>query len=274
MALPSRPTLLWVLDAHACAMALTLSSMPAFAIHTPPVQTNEQTSLVELTRVNAVDCEQPLSRPAALRLRSPSHPPALAVSNAATGELRTYFDSPGFRSRLTACCPSVANLASDELLRRFDREVLASEVTHNFNAANAADTHDIDLSLLDRPWFVNLWQLSVMNFSSASLQPEPEETAEVNIYGFRPFVTPSRPSVTEASSRMSYTAVNWLRVDLGVEHYGDTAIVFKPCARLKTEPHANPILEPRGQCPQIHVASRTVAPRPKRTSSPPIAAAM
>ena len=149
---------------------------------------------------------------------------AVAASASASESLRSYFDSSSFRAHLRSCCPEVAALGSEQLLGMFADEIAATEVTHNFPVSGG---NGLTLDSLEQaPWLYNDYQLKALRLRS-SWPGEPQVTAEQGIYGLAA-AAGRAPTWDESSSRGVYAAVNWLRLDMGVEHYGELALVLSP----------------------------------------------
>eukprot|EP01052_Picozoa_sp_SAG31_P060680 SAG31_NODE_19831_length_590_cov_1.588595_1_plen_111_part_00 len=53
-------------------------------------------------------------------------------SSAAKSELLAALDAPQLRAALARCCPSISQLAADELLGLVDAELASAELVHNF----------------------------------------------------------------------------------------------------------------------------------------------
>ena len=142
---------------------------------------------------------------------------AAVASKAATPQLLQLLDGQAFRSHLSDCCPSVAKLTATDLLDRLVAEVRSAELTHNFNA-NSSGTWEGDLDIegaIATPFYPNLWTIMYTNLSKFKSQI-PEDLAEVNLMGFRPFSSglpvgsaSNHPAtLDEATERPAYTTCN------------------------------------------------------------------
>jgi hypothetical protein len=147
---------------------------------------------------------------------------AEAASAAARPGLLALLGEADFQQTLRKCCPQIAHESPEQLMNRLRAEVMAAELTHNFNANRTGSWEgDIDLDQLEQAeYFYNLWTLQYLNLVPVTRQVE-EDVAEVYLMGFRPFsnasaVGNSTPATyVDATDRPLYTTSNLLHIDTG-----------------------------------------------------------
>ncbi|CAK9062594.1 unnamed protein product [Durusdinium trenchii] len=174
---------------------------------TPPQHTQDQVSVLELSRAKAK-----------------------AASEAATPQVLSFFDSVGFREMLKGCCTEVANLTAEELLQRYRAEAQVAELAHALPAPGESIGVFSDVTTTEvgeLPWFPNEFEVALMHNRSMSEGAAPiNDIAQKEIFGCKPFAGP-KPTWTEASSRLIYIAHNMRRLDSGSEpFFGDLTVVF------------------------------------------------
>lgn len=145
---------------------------------------------------------------------------ARASADAIAGTL-AFLDSADLRKTLQACCQSIANLPARALLGRIRAEARAAELVHNFRASPDPKYSDLSLPVaLAHEWLLNQWQVLLLEGGNHSAMTQDAYVAETAIFGCRRFAS-SRPTWTEASSRLIYTAHNLRRLDTGsLPHFG------------------------------------------------------
>ena len=151
-----------------------------------------------------------------------------------TAAVLAYLDSPGFRSNITACCPTMAELPASELLARLTEELRAAEVVRNFNVQQDWTSEVNMTEWLSSKYDYNLWEMAFLGLHKMALSnylPGCDEQ-EVSIMGFPPFKGVPRGSLpktfAEAAERPIYTAVNLWKVSTGNQEFGPISFVFSP----------------------------------------------
>ncbi|CAE7612124.1 unnamed protein product [Symbiodinium natans] len=154
---------------------------------------------------------------------------AKEASDAATPKVLEFFDSAEFRRVLKDCCADVAELPSQELLRRYRAEAQVAELSHALPSEQKGgisvfdDVTESELGNLS--WFPNEFQTSLMhNVTPKSARIN--NFAQQRIFGSSPFAG-KRPTWPEAANRLIYIAHNLRRLDTGsLPGFGDLTVVF------------------------------------------------
>lgn len=189
----------WLLPAL-LGSALGLEPFP-----TPPEQTAEQISNFQGIRARAKD-----------------------ASLAATPQVLAYFNSQPFRGMLKDCCPKIADLPAEELLRRYRAEAQVAELAHALPAQMKDIFSDVTVKEVgEMSWFPNEFQVALIHHRNLSDGASPvNDAAQKDIFGCKPFAE-REPTWSEVANRLIYIAHNMRRLDSGSEpFFGDFTVVF------------------------------------------------
>jgi len=172
---------------------------------TPPEQTDEQISNFARTKARAKE-----------------------ASEAATPMVLAYFDSEPFRAMLKDCCPSIADVTSEELLRRYRAEAQVAELAHALPATRKGVFTDVTIKEVgEMEWFPNEFQVDLLqrkNMSAGASQVN--DIAQQEVFGCKPFAEKT-PTWSEVANRLIYIAHNMRRLDTGSEpFFGDFTVIF------------------------------------------------
>eukprot|EP01102_Stenamoeba_stenopodia_P002592 TRINITY_DN12450_c0_g1_i1.p1 TRINITY_DN12450_c0_g1~~TRINITY_DN12450_c0_g1_i1.p1 ORF type:complete len:502 (+),score=75.99 TRINITY_DN12450_c0_g1_i1:32-1507(+) len=167
---------------------------------------------------------------------------AKEASEAATPVLLAYLDSTEFRQSISNLPDEITSMNSEDLLVLLNETIVLSIMTHGIYASAWGDfdpaTLDVTLDQLiqyNLTFIPNLWQrvaLGLLNTSSAyqQLAMLVENTAETHLMLLPEFNTTEFDNVTleEASTRVSYTAIDIYRVSASAQYYGNVQMVMNP----------------------------------------------
>ena len=172
---------------------------------------------------------------------------APAFSANATPALLERLDSVAFRKALSACCSASgwATRPAAALLDELRENVYSSELLHTFDGSRYPDM-SIEIGLYNESdYFPSLWQLLFLGYYGAMesyTDTAVNDAAERGIFRLAPFSASDSAGnglpadYTEASSRLNYVALNWMRIDVGNRGwpaagsvaFGNVTAVFSP----------------------------------------------
>ena len=172
---------------------------------------------------------------------------ARAASDAATPELLALLDSSSFRQQVATYVPSLANETADDLLERLRSIFATAEILHNFDGGWDADMSVEFAERHQAQHFASTFEVRYASESeseaaggdgTAAADADKQQsyrvrhkdaTANQGIFGLPPFGGDEKPrDYTEATSRLTYGALNLMRRSVGQVFYGDVAAVFHP----------------------------------------------
>eukprot|EP00040_Diaphanoeca_grandis_P044362 m.12075 g.12075 ORF g.12075 m.12075 type:complete len:474 (-) comp9131_c0_seq2:1-1422(-) len=165
---------------------------------------------------------------------------AQKLSEAATPQLLQFLNSSQTQAILTECCSDLLSaetiLNPNALLTVLRGGIDTAELLHNFKSTMAvggtghSNTQDVNITIAaEHDYFLNEWELMRMGYlNTTGGIGSPEDSAETGIFHLQEFTgknfTPS--SWDEAVNRLVYVALNYQRVDIGNQMFGDVSVVF------------------------------------------------